>query len=737
MSNRILMSALAMLMTSVLVGCGGGSSGSGGGSSGSVSGGGTPSGGSGSTITLGGSAVKGPMASANIAVVAVNSDGTDGTQLATTSTDANGAWTVSIPNSSSSSVTRVKVSGGSYVNEADTASTVSNTTTYTTLVDLSNSAVSASKDALSVTPVTTFIDARAVALMAAGTSPASSLTQATTLLETHFGLSSDPLTTAVNLNDATKVASNPDGTKLGLILGALMQQANVLGNTGADPGTFIAALSQDISDGVFDGKKGSTAVTYGPGSTPLAVGAGSTVIMSSLTAYLGMGSGTTASSGSNPLTTANTTTVASGITNAIGTSPATSAQVRSQANVSTSAAAAVYVYGGKQTVYIAGKSASKGLVIYDPSQAVSATNPQKLLLQDPASTGTCSATNTSSCYEVDGVATFNNKNLLALYSYNSPSILFVDLTTNLPATTNPTFDTKITTQASFSGGNPYVAGAIADNGRNGIWLTAFDGEYFLDMSTSSYTLTKNFAIASTGSDEPSENFGANVADMTLAGKSGYLWSPNYMSYDFMDIGSGILYQAAASTATAIGQGGDHGAVDTLLNVGIVAPESGNVVGLVDLNKATFDSTAKQWSISSADQTSAINQWTISEVSSLSGVAVESSSHIALFIYEWGSDIVIAKLDSKNLSKISDYVAFSMSPLGGYSGGDPHALAISVDANGIVTGYVVDSSGKTYLLNMTNLLDASKYARVSATDHTLSASVISTANTNEDIVTITY
>ncbi len=736
MGNRVLMSALAMLMTSVLVGCGGGSSGSASGGA-APSGGGSPSAGGGSTITLGGTAIKGPMASANIAVVAVNTDGTDGAQLGTAITDAIGAWSVSIPSSSSTALTRVEASGGSYVNEADTASTVSNTTAYTALVDLSNPAVSGSKDALSVTPVTSFIDARAAALMAAGTSPASSVTQATTLIETHFGLSSDPLTTAVNLNDASKVASNPDGTKLGLILGALMQQAKSLGNTGADPGTFIAALSQDISDGVFDGKKGSTAITYGPGSTPLAVGAGSTVIMSSLTAYLGMSSGTTASSGSNPLTTANTTTVASGITNAIGNSPATSAQVRSQANVSTSAAAAVYVYGGKQTVYIAGKDPSKGLVIYDPSQAVSATNPQKLLLQDPAATGTCSAADTSGCYEVDGVATFNNKNLLALYSYNSPSILFVDLTTNLPAATNPSFDTKIPTQASFSGGSAYVAGAIADNGRNGIWLAAFDGIYFLDMSTSSYTLTKEFPIDSTGNDQPSENFGANVADMTLAGKSGYLWSPNYVSYDFMDIASGKLYQAEPSTAAAIGQGGDHGAVDTLLNVAIVAPEAGNVVSLVDLNKATFDSTAMQWSIPSADQASAINQWTIPEVTDLSGVAVESSSHIALFTYEWGNDIVIAKLDSTNLSKISDYVAFSMSPLGGYSGGDPHALAISVDANGIVTGYVVDTSGKTYLLNMTNLLDASKYARVSASDHTLSASMISTASTNKDIVTVTY
>ena len=728
MSNKPLLGALAMLITSVLVGCGGG------GGTSDTSSAPTPPSAGGTGITLGGSVIKGPTGSASISVVAVNADGSDGAQLTTTSTDANGNWTASIPSTSASTVVRVKASGGTYVNEADTTSTVSNTTTYNAIVDLGDPTVSANASALSVTPVTTFVDSRAANLMAGGNAAASSVGQATTLVRSHFGLSSNPLTTTVNLNDATKVASNPDGTKLGLTLGAMMQEAKTQGNTGADPGTFIAALSKDISDGVFDGKQGSAAVTYGPSSTPLPVGAGSTIMMSNLAVYIAMLTGTTASSGANPLTIANTATVASNINNAIATSPATSAQVRSQANVSTSAAAAAYVYGGKQTVYIAGKDVSKGLVIYDPSQPTSATNPQKLLLQDPASAGICSATNTSNCFKVDGVATFNNKNLLALYSYNSPSILFVDLTTNLPATTNPSFNTKITTQTSFSGGSAYVAGAIADNGRNGIWLTAFDGDYFLDMSASTYTLTKKFSL--TGN--VSENFGANVANMTLSGKSGYLWAPNYTTYDYMDIASGTLYQADSSTASMIGLfGGDHGAVDTLLNVGAIGPESGNVVALVDLTKATFDSTAKTWSIPAANQASAINKWTISEVSGLSGVAVESSNHIALFIYEWGSDIVIAKLDSTNLSKISDYVAFSMSPLGGYSGGDPHAMAISVDANGIVWGYVVDTGGKTYILNITNLLNSTKYARVSATDHTLSAAIITTANTNKDIVNITY
>jgi hypothetical protein len=682
--------------------------------------------------TIGGSVVKGLMNGAAITVVAVNPNGSDGAQLATATTDASGNWAASAV---SATVNRIKVTGGAYVNEADTTSTVSNTTTYTALVDLSSSAVSAKQNSLSVTPVTTFVDARAANLMAAGTPAATSVTQATTLVKSHFGLSSDPLTTTVNLNDATKVASNPDGTKLGLILGALMQQAKIQGNTGTDPGTLIAALSQDFSDGIFDGKKGSTPITYGPSSTPLAVGAGSTVIMSSLSAYVSMASGTTASTGANPFTVTNTSGVAATITNSIANSPATSAQVRGQANVSTSAAAAIY----NQTVYLAGKDVSKGLVIYDPGQAVSTTNPKILLLQDPAlAAGTCSATNTSSCYKVDGVAVFNNKNLLALYSYNSPSILFVDLTTNSPAVTNPTFNTQIPTQASFSGGSAYVAGAIADNGRNGIWLTAFDGDYFLDMSTSTYTLTNKFVLALTGYGYVSENFGANVADMTLAGKAGYLWAPNYTTYDFMDIGSGTLYQADAATSTAIGVSSpDHGAVDTLLNVGIVAPESGNVVGLVDLTKATFNSTAKQWSIPSANLATAINQWTISEVGSLSAVAVESSSHIALFAYQWGSDIVIAKLDSTNPTKISDYVAFSMTPLGGYSGGDPHAMAVSVNANGIVKGFVVDTSGKTYVLNMTNLLDPSKYARVSATDHTLIGALVTTAATNGDIKSITY
>jgi hypothetical protein len=98
-------------------------------------------------------------------------------------------------------------------------------------------------------------------------------------------LTKNPLTIDVNINDATAVESNPEGTKLGIILGAMTEQAKDF----ADPGNFIEALINDFADGTFDGLDASgVAITVSDptaGDTTLVADAGTTGFTTALADY--------------------------------------------------------------------------------------------------------------------------------------------------------------------------------------------------------------------------------------------------------------------------------------------------------------------------------------------------------------------------------------------------------------------------------------------------------------------
>ena len=83
------------------------------------------------------------------------------------------------------------------------------------------------------------------------------LSSATAKIESYYGLSTDPGTLAP---DYTAVGVGTDAGKLGLILGALINEDQHL--CPGKPGGLIAALKADISDGHFDGRKAGVAVSY-------------------------------------------------------------------------------------------------------------------------------------------------------------------------------------------------------------------------------------------------------------------------------------------------------------------------------------------------------------------------------------------------------------------------------------------------------------------------------------------
>ena len=212
------------------------------------------------TLTLDGLVSKGPVLGSTVTVFLLES-GKKGTILTQGLSDASGRFTLLVPASTKSFF--IEAQGGVYQDEATGLSK--------TLVQTMCSVVplhSPTRPAM-ITPLTHM---------------------ATSILETQ------PLITAKTMQDSLdKVASFfslPDilhttpatsssgsgqtshASQYGLILAGISQLANQKSVT--DPGIIVEALSQDISDGVFDGKQDSTILTLG--STEVGAGLGTAAL---------------------------------------------------------------------------------------------------------------------------------------------------------------------------------------------------------------------------------------------------------------------------------------------------------------------------------------------------------------------------------------------------------------------------------------------------------------------------
>ncbi len=110
-----LLSFIALMSFIFLTTCGGGGGG-GGGDGGDGDGGGGDGGGGDGGVTFAGNVVKGPIAGATVNFYALNSDGTAGLLLGTTTTDTDGNYSVSITPSPTGPIL-AETSGGSYVDE--------------------------------------------------------------------------------------------------------------------------------------------------------------------------------------------------------------------------------------------------------------------------------------------------------------------------------------------------------------------------------------------------------------------------------------------------------------------------------------------------------------------------------------------------------------------------------------------------------------------------------------------
>ena len=199
------------------------------------------------------------MMGSTVTAFAVNSDGTNGSVLGTTTTDTNGSFSLGI--APQAEPVRLMASGGSYTSEMNGASIG---TPGAVSVLLASAGTDTS--GISLNPVATFVDTRTVGILAqGGTTLSAALGAATTQIEQIYGLSSDPGSLIPSY-----ITTGSDQANLGLVLGAIINEDQYL--CPGTPGTLVTALAADISDGIFDGTQAGAPVPYCGSDLPTIAG---------------------------------------------------------------------------------------------------------------------------------------------------------------------------------------------------------------------------------------------------------------------------------------------------------------------------------------------------------------------------------------------------------------------------------------------------------------------------------
>lgn len=205
------------------------------------------------------------MANSTVTAFAVNSNGSSGSVLDSTTTDGSGNFTIQLASPASGPV-RLTVSGGAFVSEMD-GTTVNAPSNVSVLLSSGDSNLSG----ISVNPLTDFINSRTMTIASTSGNVPGALSQATGEIEQDYGLTSNPETL---MPDYTAANANTDAGKLGLILGALIDEDEYL--CPSAPGGLVAALSSDIADVRFDGlhSAGGSLIPYCGGNLPTIAGSG-------------------------------------------------------------------------------------------------------------------------------------------------------------------------------------------------------------------------------------------------------------------------------------------------------------------------------------------------------------------------------------------------------------------------------------------------------------------------------
>ena len=658
---------------------------------------------------IAGTVSKGPLNGATVTAYAVNADGSNGEALGSTTTDSSGHFNVALSSAPAGAV-RVVARGGSYKSEA-TGSTVTGTSDLASLID----SVTASVSGLAVTPLTHFVNALTVhkiktasaavrkgRAVPADAASAAAHASANSAVAAFFGLSgTTPIETLHPKFGKSDITGDPDGFKVGLAIGTLALEGGTIAPT--SPDDLLGALGADLSDGHFDGHDDTGAIVHVGGSSgpPLPPTAGTTDFLTTLNEYVDTGDAITTAGIVPADVSGDVGDISGGVTSSSITPSAVGLSAGSSGAVGTMS------FGGRQYVFIAARS--NGIAVIDVTNPAAPT----------AKLWTSVYTTTFGSFPVGGVipvvGTASHPQVLA-FAYGSKHVAL--LNAQVLATGTPGVDdgNLIVTSAGdfegdlplvggivvFSGGSAYIAGGIPDNGRKGVWLASTDGYYFFDLTTDTLTTLypvdpTNFLAENIGGDISHNlllagNYGASYSGAVqlvdlLAGKSYYM-DPTYYSTNISPFGSII----------------DGDSVDSGLQVGIFTFEDTNTAAFVNLATITkTDSTTTgvlNNFVPASDNGFAGLAFDATSYPVFSGSAVDSTSHLALFMAGYSEDMGVGLLQDPAAAApgtwtgLSDWATFHLNTstaLGGYcSAADPHAVGVVFNLGaGKPFGYLLD------------------------------------------------
>ena len=230
--------------TALLTGCGGG----GGGDSGTSSS---------TTGTISGTAVKGPVNGGTVTAYRINSNGTRGTQIGTSMTDAQGNFSMQVGDYSGAVM--LQLSGGQYMDEAtDRLMNMDQNTVMTALIpDMASGEMIGN---IEITPLTSM--AQEWAQNMAGGMTQANISLANRNMGQHFDVG-DILTTRPMdpLVQDSGAGANQEQRNYGMTLAAMSQEAYELMMTYSSG--IVTAMMDDASDGKMDGMMGGNGISMG------------------------------------------------------------------------------------------------------------------------------------------------------------------------------------------------------------------------------------------------------------------------------------------------------------------------------------------------------------------------------------------------------------------------------------------------------------------------------------------
>lgn len=299
--------------------------------------------------------------------------------------------------------------------------------------------------------------------------------------------------------------------------------------------------------------------------------------------------------------------------------------------------------------------------------------------------------------------TAGDSNVIVAASSCSPDIWLINPNTE-SITHHFTLDSTYG-QSSFSGGGGYVTGVAMDSANHRAILSVWNGFALLDTNSASITHVIEAA--------PAENFGFDsVAQRIIApfyecsyslGGSGTAPSTcrSYLAPDgvtvmtdgvnVIDLATNKVYTyedpTAADPTFPVGAEPDAAAADSSNGVIVVPSESTYAENVIDLGHATFNSTNK---------TVTAPHHSVTASGEMTGVALETTRHLALFEIEFYSTrIAVGDVAGLNGGG-SQYYEASMpndpSAATWSNPADPHGIAVTTSVlDGQTVGFLVNST----------------------------------------------